>query len=42
MICSKIFVYDIAKRITAEEMLAHPWFHMDQDGHSDHRKRKRG
>ncbi|KAK3898904.1 kinase-like protein [Staphylotrichum tortipilum] len=29
---SKIFVYDTAKRITAEGMLAHPWFHMDQDG----------
>lgn len=26
---SKIFVYDPAKRITAEEMLQHPWFHLD-------------
>ncbi|KAI0391879.1 kinase domain-containing protein [Xylariaceae sp. FL0594] len=26
---SKIFVYDAAKRPTAEEMLQHPWFHFD-------------
>jgi serine/threonine-protein kinase SRPK3 len=26
---SKIFVYDPAKRITVEEMLGHPLFHMD-------------
>ncbi len=27
---SKVFVYDTAERITLEEMLRHPWFHMDQ------------
>ncbi|KAK4215445.1 kinase-like domain-containing protein [Rhypophila decipiens] len=26
---SKIFVYDPARRPTAEEVLGHPWFHMD-------------
>ncbi len=25
---SKIFVYDAQKRISAEEVLSHPWFHM--------------
>ncbi|KAH6854697.1 kinase-like domain-containing protein [Chaetomium sp. MPI-CAGE-AT-0009] len=27
---SKVFVYDPAERITAEEMLSHPWFHIDR------------
>jgi serine/threonine protein kinase len=26
---SKVFVYDPAERITVEEMLKHPWFHID-------------
>lgn len=26
---SKIFVYDPTKRLTAIEMLDHPWFHLD-------------
>ncbi|RDL42170.1 Uncharacterized protein BP5553_02149 [Venustampulla echinocandica] len=26
---SKIFVYDPQKRLSAREMLSHPWFHMD-------------
>ncbi|KAG9228373.1 hypothetical protein BJ875DRAFT_500784 [Amylocarpus encephaloides] len=26
---SKIFVYDPQKRLSAGEMLSHPWFHMD-------------
>jgi serine/threonine-protein kinase SRPK3 len=26
---SKIFVYDPQKRVSAREMLSHPWFHMD-------------
>lgn len=26
---SKIFVYDPRKRVSAEEMLSHPWFHID-------------
>ncbi|KAI0118844.1 kinase domain-containing protein [Nemania sp. FL0031] len=26
---SKIFVYDPAQRLTAKEMLDHPWFHLD-------------
>jgi serine/threonine protein kinase len=26
---SKIFVYDPLKRITAAEMLSHPWFHLE-------------
>jgi serine/threonine-protein kinase SRPK3 len=31
---SRIFVYDAQKRISADEMLNHPWFHMD-DPQSD-------
>lgn len=26
---SKVFVYDPEKRVSAREMLSHPWFHMD-------------
>lgn len=33
---SKIFVYDSKARPSASEILAHPWFHMDET-----RKRKR-
>jgi serine/threonine-protein kinase SRPK3 len=37
---SKVFVYDPQKRISAEEMLSHPWFHIDgplshTQGHSE-------